>query len=88
VATLEGFVSRVFPYMPGQLVRSGKLPRAPRPGALVGLLSRVGPQVGLQVGALGVDLPAAGEFTAMSLFGAFSLIVVVIVVIFTNIGTK
>lgn len=34
----ERFLAGVFPVVPGQLVGSGELPRAPLPGALVGLL--------------------------------------------------
>ena len=54
--TLERFVPRVFPEVPGQLVRPAELPAAVLPPADVGLLSSVSPQVSLQVGALGVDL--------------------------------
>ena len=54
--TLERFVPGVFPEVPGQLVRPTELPAAVLPPADVGLLPGVRPQVGLQVGALGVDL--------------------------------
>lgn len=37
VCALEGFHSRVFPVMPRQLIRAGKLPRAAVPGAFVWL---------------------------------------------------
>ena len=53
---LEGFAASVFPQVSGQLVRAGKLPVAAFPAAEVGLLSSVGPLVGLQVAALGVHL--------------------------------
>ena len=53
----------MLPVVAGQLVRAGKLPLAAVPGALVGLLPRVGPLVGLQVGALCVDLVAIGKVT-------------------------
>ena len=69
--TFEGLGSRVLPEVTGQLVgpekyciyelgqletRPGEFPAAALPGALVRLLARVGPHVGLQVGALGVNL--------------------------------
>ena len=46
----------VFPRVSTQLVRSGKLPAAALPGAHVGLLPRVRPQVGLHVRGLMVGL--------------------------------
>ena len=58
---VERFVPRVFPLMPGQLVRPGEPPAAVLPLADVGLLPGVGPQVGLQVGGLGVGLAAVVE---------------------------
>ena len=54
--TLEGLHPRVFSVVSRQLVRPSKLPVTSLPAAAVRLLSRVGPLVGLQVGALGVDL--------------------------------
>ena len=57
--TVERFVARVFPLVPGQLVRPGKPPPAVLPLADVGLLPCVGPQVGLEVAGLGVRLAAA-----------------------------
>ena len=54
--TLERFVARVFPEVSGQLVRPAELPATVLPPADVGLLSSVSPQVGLQVGALRVNL--------------------------------
>ena len=54
--TLEGFTAGVFAMMPGELVRSGKLPVTSLPAAQVGLLPRVSPLVGLEVRALGVNL--------------------------------
>ena len=59
--TLERFGPRVLAVMPGQLVGAGKLPAAALPRALVRLLARVGPLVGFEVGALGVDLVAGGK---------------------------
>ena len=47
--TSERFAARVFPQMPGELVRPGKPPAAALPRAQVGLLSRVRPLVSLQV---------------------------------------
>ena len=54
--TLERFHPCVFPVVPCQFVRPSELPVTAFPAAAVRLLSRVGPLVGLQVGALGVDL--------------------------------
>ena len=54
---------RVLPYVPAQLVRPGELPAAVLPQADVGLLPGVGPEVGLEVGALGVDFVTAREVT-------------------------
>ena len=54
--TFEGFAAGVFAVMPGELVRSGKLPVTSLPAAQVRLLPGVGPLVGLQVTALGVNL--------------------------------
>ena len=54
--TLEGLHPRVFSVVSRQLVRPSKLPVTSLPAAAVRLLPRVGPLVGLQVGALGVDL--------------------------------
>ena len=54
--TFEGFAAGVFAVMSGELVRSGKLPVTSLPAAEVGLLSSVGPLVGLEVRALGVNL--------------------------------
>ena len=53
--------------MPGQLIRPGKLPQATLPRALVGLLPSVGPLVGLEVGALGVDLATTLKVTDVGL---------------------
>lgn len=55
---MERFVARMLPIMARQLVRAGKLPAATRPAALVWLLARMRPQVGLQVARLGVGLIA------------------------------
>ena len=54
--TFEGFAAGVFAVMPGEFVRSGKLPVTSLPAAQVRLLPGVGPLVGLQVTALGVNL--------------------------------
>ena len=67
--TLEGLRTRVLPEVSGQLVRAGKLPRAFAPRALVRLLSRVSPLVGLQMGAHGVNLVAVLEITLVDLIG-------------------
>ena len=48
----------VFPGVAAELVRSGELPAAALPGAHVGLLPRVRPQVGLHVRGLMVHLAA------------------------------
>ena len=58
---LEGLHARVFPLVPGQLVRPGEPPPAAGPPAHVGLLPRVGPNVGLQVAGLDVVLAAPLE---------------------------
>ena len=79
--TLEGFVSRVFPEVPGQFVRPGELPPAVLPAAHVRLLPRVGPQVGLQVGALGVHL------RVISIIIIIIIIIVIINIITINIIT-
>ena len=51
----------MLPLVAGQLVRPGEPPAAALPLADVGLLSCVGPQVGLQVAGLGVRLAAVVE---------------------------
>ena len=65
VRALERLDSRVFPHVPCQFVRSGKLPAATFPRALVRLFSGVRSLVCLEVRALGVDLVAAGVGAAM-----------------------
>lgn len=65
VGTLERFDPRMFTEVTGQLVRSGELPRASLPHALIGLLSCVCAAMGLQVRALGVDFVTAVEITAV-----------------------
>lgn len=52
--TVERFVARMFPIMARKLVRSGKLPAATLPRALVGFLAGVRTQVRLQMARLGV----------------------------------
>ena len=54
--TFEGFAACVFAVMPGELIRSGKLPVTSLPAAQVRLLPSVGSLVGLQMTALGVNL--------------------------------
>ena len=54
--TFEGFAASVFAVMPGELIRSGKLPVTSLPAAQVRLLPSVGSLVGLQMTALGVNL--------------------------------
>lgn len=62
---LEGFGARVLPVMARQLVRTSKTPVAAVPRAPVGLLTRVSPEVGFQMGRLGVDLLAAWVITVV-----------------------
>ena len=64
---LERFGAGVFPVMPRQLVRPRELPAAAVPRALVGLLARVRPLVGLQMRALGVDFVTGREVAAVNL---------------------
>ena len=59
--------SCVFPHVTSQLIRPGELPPTPGPGAHVGLLPRVGPQVGLHVGGLVVGLAAVVVRTVVDL---------------------
>lgn len=65
VGALEGFDARVFAEVSRQLVRTGELPCAAFPHALVGFLTGVRPAVRLEVGALGVDFVAAVEIAAV-----------------------
>lgn len=58
--TLKRSVAGVFAIMPREFVRSGKFPSATFPVAVVRLLSRMGPQVRLQMRRLGVSFGAAG----------------------------
>lgn len=51
--------------MAGQLVRTGETPVAAVPRAPVRLLTRVSPEVGFQMGRLGVDLLAAWIITVV-----------------------
>lgn len=62
---LEGFGARVFPVMARQLVRTGETPIAAVPRTPVRLLTRVSPEVGFQMGRLGVDLLAAWVITVV-----------------------
>lgn len=59
----------LFPCVPAvvtrKLIRPSEGPAAPIPGAREGLLPRVDPLVGLEVGALGVELATCGEVTAV-----------------------
>lgn len=59
--TLERPVSGVLPEVTRELVGTSELPAAALPAAVVRFLSCVRPEVRLQVGALGVRLPTAGE---------------------------
>jgi len=63
---VERFVPRVFPLVPGQLIRPGEPPAAVLPLADVGLLPGVGSQVGLEVAGLGVGLPAPRVVAAVA----------------------
>ena len=65
--TLERFGPGVLAVMPCQLVRPRKLPPASLPGALIGLLSRMGPLVGFEVRALGVYFVTGGEVAMVNL---------------------
>ena len=60
--TFEGFAPGVFAVVSGQLIRSGKLPVTSLPAAEVRLLPGVGPLVGLEVTALGVNLQEDNRF--------------------------
>ena len=59
VLALKRLHARVLAHVAGEFVRAGKLPRATLPVALVGPFPGVGPVMGFNVGALGVDLVAA-----------------------------
>lgn len=59
--TLEGAVSGVLPEVTRELIGTSELPAATLPAAVVWFLPCVRPEVRLQVGALGVGLPTAGE---------------------------
>ncbi len=65
VRALERFHTRVLSHVPRQLIRSRKLPVAALPAAFVRLLPSMCSLVRLQVGALSVDLVAAGVRAAM-----------------------
>ena len=58
MGTLKWLDPRVFPHVPGEFVRSRKLPVAAFPVALVGLFTGVRSLMSLEVGALGVDFVA------------------------------
>lgn len=53
-STLKGSISRMFPKVSSQFVRSRKLPSTSLPTALIGLFSCVSPEMGLQMRTLGV----------------------------------
>ena len=59
-AALERPIARVLPVVPRQLVGPGEFPSAALPSALVGLLARVRPEVGLEVRGFRVRLGASG----------------------------
>jgi len=65
-SALEGPVAGVFAVVASELVGAGEFPSASLPGALVRLLARVRPQVGLQVRRLRVRLGASGKRAQMS----------------------
>ncbi len=65
LATFERFMPSVLSHMPSQLIRPGKFPGTTPPWALIGLLSSVCPEVGLQVRTFGVDLATTRKDTAM-----------------------
>ncbi len=77
VGTLEGLHSRVLAHVTGQLIRTGKLPVAALPVALVWFLPGVGPLVGFEVRALGVHLGAARVGAAVHTLVALGLGIVV-----------
>lgn len=62
---LEGFGACVLPVMTRQLIRTSETPVAAVPRAPVGLLTRVSPEVGFQMGRLGVDLLAPWVITVV-----------------------
>lgn len=55
---LERLGTRVLPVVAGQLVRPGKPPVAALPGTLVGLLTRMSPQVSFQMRRLCINFCA------------------------------
>lgn len=63
--TLEWPVPGVLSEVTCELVRASELPAATLPAAVVWLLSRVSPEVRLQVRALRVGLSTAGESTGV-----------------------
>lgn len=62
---LERFGARMFAIMARQLIRASETPVAAVPRASVRLLTRVSPEVGFQMGRLGVDLLTAWVITVM-----------------------
>lgn len=64
--TTERFLAGVFPIMPGQLVRPGKLPSASLPGTLIWFLTCVRSFVRFQMRAFGVDFMTSGHVTPMN----------------------
>lgn len=62
---LERLGTRVLPVVAGQLVRPRKPPVAALPGALVGLLTRVSPQVSFQMRRLCINFSATGVITVV-----------------------
>lgn len=58
--TLERLRAGVFAKVSRQLVGAGKLPRTSLPRARIRFLAGVRPHVGLEMGALGVDLATVG----------------------------
>lgn len=62
---LEGFGARVLSEMARQLIRTCEAPVAAVPRAPVRLLTRVSPEVGFQMGRLGVDFLASWVITVV-----------------------
>ncbi len=63
---MKRLLTSVLSEVPGELIRSGKLPSASFPGALVGFLTSVSALVGFQVARLGVNLAAPREEAEMA----------------------
>ena len=66
--TLERLGAGVFAKVSRQFVGAREFPRASLPRARVRFLAGMRPHVGLEMGALGVDLAAAGVLALVYLF--------------------